>query len=66
MVLACRVILLTSPGSSKAETAFTAHLVVGQIPTTIQQNFANFASLGVDVHITELDIRMVRTVFLSK
>ena len=66
MVLVCKVIPLTSAGISKAEPAFPAHLVVGEIPTTIQQNFANFASLGVDVHITELDIRMVRTAFLSK
>jgi len=34
------------------------HLIVGQIPSTIKQNFEQFASLGVEVAITELDIRM--------
>jgi endo-1,4-beta-xylanase len=36
-----------------------AHLVVGQVPTTLRQNIQRFADLGVDVAITELDIRMV-------
>ncbi|KAL0579317.1 hypothetical protein V5O48_002715 [Marasmius crinis-equi] len=35
-----------------------AHLIVGSVPTTIQANFEQFASLGVEVAITELDIRM--------
>ncbi|MEU2426157.1 endo-1,4-beta-xylanase [Streptomyces sp. NPDC007851] len=35
-----------------------AHLVVGQVPATLQQNIQRFADLGVDVAITELDIRM--------
>lgn len=35
-----------------------AHLIVGQLPTDIQQNLQDFADLGVDVAITELDIRM--------
>jgi endo-1,4-beta-xylanase len=35
-----------------------AHLVVGQIPSTLQANIQRFADLGVDVAITELDIRM--------
>ncbi|KAF9267961.1 endo-1,4-beta-xylanase C precursor [Marasmius fiardii PR-910] len=35
-----------------------AHLIVGQVPSTIQANLAQFASLGVEVAITELDIRM--------
>lgn len=35
-----------------------AHLILGQIPTTIQENIQRFADLGVDVAITELDIRM--------
>jgi endo-1,4-beta-xylanase len=35
-----------------------AHLVVGQVPGNMQQNLARFAAEGVDVHITELDIRM--------
>ncbi|EAU82931.1 xylanase glycosyl hydrolase family 10 [Coprinopsis cinerea okayama7 len=34
------------------------HLILGQIPTTIRENFQRFADLGVDVAITELDIRM--------
>ena len=39
-----------------------AHLIVGSVPTTIATNWANFATLGVDIHVTELDIRMVSLV----
>ncbi|KAG8697308.1 hypothetical protein FRC09_007945 [Ceratobasidium sp. 395] len=35
-----------------------AHLVVGTLPTTFKQNLQRFADLGVDVALTELDIRM--------
>jgi len=35
-----------------------AHLVLGQVPGTLQQNIQRFADLGVDVALTELDIRM--------
>ncbi|KAF9004048.1 endo-1,4-beta xylanase [Cyathus striatus] len=34
------------------------HLIVGEVPSTFKQNLQNFASLGVEVAITELDIRM--------
>ncbi|MEU9240072.1 endo-1,4-beta-xylanase [Streptomyces sp. NPDC048385] len=35
-----------------------AHLILGQVPSSLQQNIQRFADLGVDVAITELDIRM--------
>ncbi|MEU2857941.1 endo-1,4-beta-xylanase [Streptomyces mirabilis] len=35
-----------------------AHLILGQVPATLQQNIQRFADLGVDVAVTELDIRM--------
>ncbi|MBD0839154.1 endo-1,4-beta-xylanase [Streptomyces sp. TRM68416] len=35
-----------------------AHLILGQVPSTLQQNIQRFADLGLDVAITELDIRM--------
>ncbi|MET9446304.1 endo-1,4-beta-xylanase [Streptomyces cinerochromogenes] len=35
-----------------------AHLILGQVPSTLQQNIERFADLGVDVAITELDVRM--------
>ncbi|WP_231648110.1 endo-1,4-beta-xylanase [Saccharothrix sp. NRRL B-16348] len=35
-----------------------AHLIVGQVPSTMRQNMQRLADLGVDVAITELDIRM--------
>jgi endo-1,4-beta-xylanase len=35
-----------------------AHLIAGQIPASLQQNIRRFADLGVDVALTELDIRM--------
>ncbi|MGX7823524.1 endo-1,4-beta-xylanase [Actinokineospora sp. 24-640] len=37
---------------------FQAHLIINQVPGTFQQNLERFANLGVDVAITELDIRM--------
>jgi endo-1,4-beta-xylanase len=35
-----------------------AHLTLGNVPSDMQANMQRFANLGVDVHITELDIRM--------
>lgn len=35
-----------------------AHLIVGQVPSTLRANLAQFTALGVEVAITELDIRM--------
>ncbi|KAF8972159.1 endo-1,4-beta xylanase [Flammula alnicola] len=35
-----------------------SHLIVGEVPSTFRQNLQNFADLGVEVAITELDIRM--------
>ncbi|KAI3608010.1 glycoside hydrolase family 10 protein [Moniliophthora roreri] len=35
-----------------------AHLIVGSLPSDIQANFKQFASLGVEIAVTELDIRM--------
>ncbi|GLB40266.1 putative candidate xylanase, Glycoside hydrolase family 10 [Lyophyllum shimeji] len=35
-----------------------AHLIVGQVPSTLQANLEQFTALGVEVAITELDIRM--------
>jgi endo-1,4-beta-xylanase len=37
---------------------FQSHLIVNQIPGDYQANLQRFANLGVDVNITELDIRM--------
>ena len=37
---------------------FQAHLIVGQVPGDMRANLQRFADLGVDVRITELDIRM--------
>jgi len=35
-----------------------AHLIVGEVPTTIKQNMQDMVRAGVEVAITELDIRM--------
>lgn len=35
-----------------------AHLIVGQVPSTFQANLEQFTALGVEVALTELDIRM--------
>ncbi|UVS76526.1 endo-1,4-beta-xylanase [Actinokineospora sp. UTMC 2448] len=37
---------------------FQAHLIINQVPGDFRQNLQRFADLGVDVAITELDIRM--------
>ncbi|WP_405014015.1 endo-1,4-beta-xylanase [Kitasatospora sp. NBC_01539] len=37
---------------------FQAHLILGQVPSDLKANLQRFADLGVDVAITELDIRM--------
>ncbi|TQM70894.1 endo-1,4-beta-xylanase (glycosyl hydrolase family 10) [Actinomadura hallensis] len=34
------------------------HLIVGSVPGDVQANIQRFADLGIDVYITELDIRM--------
>lgn len=35
-----------------------AHLIVGELPSTLQANMEQFTALGIEVAITELDIRM--------
>lgn len=35
-----------------------AHLIVGQVPDTMSDNIQRFVDLGLDVRITELDVRM--------
>jgi endo-1,4-beta-xylanase len=37
---------------------FQSHMVVDQVPPDYQENLQRFAALGIDVQITELDIRM--------
>src|SRR5690606_4551372 len=37
---------------------FQAHFIVGQVPSTLEQNLQRFAALGVSIHITELDVRI--------
>jgi len=37
---------------------FQSHLIVGQVPASFQTNLQRFAMLGIDVNITELDVRM--------
>jgi endo-1,4-beta-xylanase len=35
-----------------------AHMIVGQLPSSFKSNLQAFAALGVEIAITELDIRM--------
>lgn len=37
---------------------FQAHFILGQVPDTFRANMQRFADLGLDVAVTELDIRM--------
>ncbi|MFC4589160.1 endo-1,4-beta-xylanase [Sphaerisporangium corydalis] len=49
---------LKSQGVPIDGVGLQAHLIVGQVPSDLQQNIQRFADLGVDVALTELDIRM--------
>ncbi len=49
---------LKSQGVPIDGVGLQAHLIVGQVPSTLQQNIERFAALGLEVRITELDIRM--------
>jgi endo-1,4-beta-xylanase len=49
---------LVSQGVPIDGVGMQAHLITGQVPATLQQNMQRFADLGVDVALTELDIRM--------
>ena len=33
-----------------------SHLIVGQVPSTFQQNLEEFTALGIEVALTELDV----------
>ncbi|PBL03603.1 endo-beta-1,4-glucanase [Armillaria gallica] len=35
-----------------------AHLIVGEVPSTLKANFEQFTALGVEIAVTELDVRM--------
>ena len=37
---------------------FQAHLIVGEVPSTLRANMERFTALGIEIAITELDIRM--------
>lgn len=49
---------LKSAGVPIDGVGLESHFIVGEVPTTIQQNMEAITALGVEVAITELDIRM--------
>jgi endo-1,4-beta-xylanase len=49
---------LTASGVPIDAVGFEGHLIVGQVPPSLQQNIARFTALGVSVEITELDVRV--------
>jgi endo-1,4-beta-xylanase len=49
---------LKSQGVPIDGVGFESHFVLGQVPSSLQQNIARFTALGVSVEITELDVRM--------
>jgi len=49
---------LKSQGAPIDGIGFESHFVLGQVPSSLQQNIARFTALGVSVEITELDVRM--------
>ena len=49
---------LLAKGVPITGVGFQGHFIVGQIPTTIASNIQRFASLGLKVHFTEVDVRV--------
>lgn len=49
---------LRSAGTPIDGIGFESHLIVGEVPTDFQQQLQSFTELGVEVAVTELDIRM--------
>ncbi|OCH85719.1 endo-1,4-beta-xylanase C precursor [Obba rivulosa] len=49
---------LKSQGVPIDGVGIESHLIVGEVPTTMQENLEAITALGVEVAITELDIRM--------
>ena len=49
---------LKSQGVPIDGIGFESHFIVGEVPTTIAENMQEFVALGVEVAITELDVRM--------
>ncbi|EMD33932.1 glycoside hydrolase family 10 protein [Gelatoporia subvermispora B] len=49
---------LQAAGTPIDGVGIESHLIVGEVPTTMQENLEAITALGVEVAITELDIRM--------
>ncbi|WP_055586995.1 endo-1,4-beta-xylanase [Streptacidiphilus griseoplanus] len=49
---------LKAQGAPIDGVGFESHFIVGQVPSSLKSNMQRFADLGVDVAITELDVRM--------
>ncbi|THH15343.1 hypothetical protein EW146_g5123 [Bondarzewia mesenterica] len=49
---------LQSAGTPIDGVGFQGHLIVGSVPSAIQSQLSAFTALGIEVAITELDIRM--------
>ncbi|KAI0034221.1 beta-1,4-endoxylanase [Vararia minispora EC-137] len=49
---------LQAAGTPIDGVGLQCHFIVGEVPTTLQTNMEAFAALGVEIAITELDIRM--------
>jgi hypothetical protein len=49
---------LKSEGVPIDGVGIQSHLIVGEVPTTYKQNMEDFTALGVEVAVTELDVRM--------
>lgn len=49
---------LKAAGTPIDGVGFQCHFIVGEVPTSLQSILSQFTALGVEVAITELDIRM--------
>ncbi len=45
---------------------FQSHFIVGEVPQDLQTNLQRFANAGVDVAITELDVRVLLAVYSGR
>jgi len=56
--LLARVKDLKSRGVPINGVGFESHFIVGGVPPSLAENMARFAAAGLEVHITELDVRI--------
>jgi len=49
---------LQAAGTPIDGVGLQCHFIVGEVPTTLEENMKAFTALGIEIAITELDVRM--------